>query len=196
MPEDLREQVKKIAWYNKLESFYDNYKYKTKQFGEVDFLVRPGADYGSAEVNYENQRIEIFIPDIWTHTGKITPCLDIIDKYFEINKIAKNAILSNYKKTKVIKEYFKNNFKEMDKEERMEVFSTGKYNKIDFPRIIEKLSYPGLHISLSEDNKELQVSLSYVLAKDSFLLRGDLLEVTLDENLSVLGFEHALVFLD
>ena len=69
-----------------------------------------------------------------------------------------------------------------------------KYRKINFPRILEELSYPVLHISLSEDNNELQVSLSYVLAKYS-ILRAELLNVKMDEKLNVLGFEHAVTLL-
>jgi len=196
VPPHLREQVREIAKKNAEKmpkAFYA--KYNTKQFGQIVFHVFPGAAYGTADVHYNDQRIELFIPDIWKRTDKITPCLEIIEKYFEINDRAKNALLINFKENKTIRGYFRYNFKNMDNEERIKTFSTVKYRKIDFPGIIKNLSYPILFIGLTDDKNELKVNLSYVLAKDS-ILRGHILEVKMDGNLTVSGFEHGRVLLD
>jgi len=196
IPENLRDQVKEIEMKNSENDPKPfNVKYKTKQFGEISFHVWPDDDYGHTDIHYQNQKIEIFIPDIWTHTKKIAPCLDIIEKYFDINETAKNTLLNNYKENKVIKEYFKFNFRKMYNEERLKVFSTVKYKKIDFPAIIKNLSCPVLHIDLNEANNELEVSLSYVLTKVSWL-RSQILIVNIDENLTVSGYEHGEVLLD
>ena len=80
-------------------------------------------------------------------------------------------------------------------EERIKVFSTVRYKKIDFPAIIKNLSYPVLHIELNDENNELEVSLSYVLAKGSWL-RSQILIVSIDENLIVSDFRHGVVLLD
>ena len=82
----------------------------------------------------------------------------------------------------------------MYNEERLKVFSTVKYKKIDFPAIIKNLSYP-VHINLREDENDLEVSLSYVLVKDS-ILRSQILVVNIDEDLTVLDFRHGVVLLD
>jgi hypothetical protein len=198
IPEHLQEQVKEIEmeYYEKKLPKPFNVKYKTKQFGEISFHVHSGSTIGSTDLKYDNQKINIFIPDIWTHTEKITPCLNIIEKYFEINNMAKNELLNNYKENKVIKEYFKYNYRTMYNEERLKVFSTVKYRKIDFPAIIKNLSYPVLHIRLNdENNNKLEVSLDFILAKDS-VLRGHLLEVHMNENLTISGYEHGEVLLD
>jgi hypothetical protein len=169
-------------------------KYQTKHFGEINFY--DFSDFLNANVYYDDYRISFLLSDRKIYTDKITVCLNMIDKYFDINNIAKNAIMANYSKNKKIKKYFKYCFKNTGKEERGEIFFSDKYRKIDFKNIIGKLAYPDLGFELSDKDNALIINCYYILSRKYSFCRSNLLCVKIDEELNVLDFNHVETLID
>jgi hypothetical protein len=168
-------------------------KYETKYFGEIIF--NDFGDFLSALIKYNNYSIDIFL-DRSIYVNKINFCLSMINKYFEINNITKDAILKNYSKNKVLKKYFKDCFKNFDEGIRTSIFDTNKYKNINIKSVIDKMKYPDFHFTLNDSNKsELEIRQNYYLSKECTFGKSNVLSVNMDINLNILNFEHRLVLI-
>jgi hypothetical protein len=119
----------------------------------------------------------------------------MIDRYFEINDIAKNAILNNYSKNKILKNYFKYCFNNFSKEIRMDIFGIDQYKNIDLRNVIEKLEYPNLMFKLNK-KQEVIMTPFYILSRACFEGQSNILCVNINEQFNVINFEHGVVLVD
>jgi hypothetical protein len=169
-------------------------KYKTKYFGEVTF--DNSTEHLGIDLKFKNHVINILFSDKSIYTDKINTCLNIIDAYFDINIISKNAILNNYQKSNIIKTYFEDCFNNFDEKYRIKAFCTNEYTKMNFEHVVEKLEYPNLYFCLNSNNNELLITSHYILSNECSFGRSNILSVNLDEHLNVLEFKHGKVLID
>jgi uncharacterized protein YaaW (UPF0174 family) len=126
------------------------FKFATKYFGGIVITTDDG--HGDTDVKYNNQEINIFLADYNIYGDKVKVCLEIIDKYVEINGIAKKAILENFAENATVKYYFECHFDILEEEQLMEIFNANNFNDMDINKVVEKLDYPNLLFGI-EDNE-------------------------------------------
>lgn len=159
------------------------FEYITKYFGKIIIDERDG--HGSTNLKYNNHEIHVFLADFNIYGTKVNLCLEIIDKYFEINEIAKKAILENFPENETIKYYFECHFDVLEEEQLIEIFDVANFQEMDIKNIIEKLEYPNLLFSI--ENNEISVSIDYMISKK---YSDEILCVKIDEKLNITGFSH------
>jgi len=158
-------------------------KYSTKYFGEIVITEEDG--HGSADVLYDNQKISIFLCDYNLYGDKVKVCLGIMDKYVEINEIAKKAILENFIENETVKYYFECHFDILETEYLLEIFDVNSFEEMNIKSVVEKLEYPNLLFSIG--NNEIKVSVDYMVSKE---YSDEILCVRIDEKLNITDFAH------
>jgi hypothetical protein len=158
-------------------------KYSTKYFGEI--VVTEDNGHGNADVLYDNQEINIFLNDYNLYGDKVAVCLGILDKYVEINEIAKNAIVENFIENETVNYYFECHFDILEEEHLLEIFGVNSFEEMDIKSIVEKLEYPNLLFSIA--NNEIEVSVDYMVSKE---YSDEILCVRMNETLNITGFTH------
>jgi hypothetical protein len=166
-------------------------EFMTKYFGKIIFYENnDDDDFAVTNVKYNNQEdIVIFLSGYSKYGDKMKVCLEIINKYVEINKIAKKAIIDNFTENKTINYYFEYHFNILEEEQLVEIFGVNNFEKFDITNIVSKLEYPYLFFSIK--NNKITVSVEYMILKEYFdeeLLR--VLCVKIDEKLNVTDFAH------
>ena len=156
----------------------------TKYFGNITIDVDDDG-HGDIYTNYNNQEINIFFQRYNTYEDKVKICLEIIDKYVEINEIAKKAIMEQFNENATVKNYFKCHFDMWGKEQLIKTFGTDNFKKINIGNIVEKLEYPDLIFSMR--NSEITVSLIYMISKN---FSDEILCIKMDEKLNITEFLH------
>jgi hypothetical protein len=159
------------------------FDFTTKYFGRI--IINENGGHGNADVKYDNQKINIFLSDYNIYGDKVITCVDILDKYVEINKIAKKAILSNFKRNGIIRYYFECHFDMLEEEQLMEIFGVNRFEEMDIKNVVEKLDYPNLLFSVK--NNEISVSVDYMVSKE---YSDEILCVRMDEKLNIIDFSH------
>ena len=160
-----------------------DFEFTTKYFGKI--IITDDGEHGDTDVTYNNQEINIFLNDYSIYGDKVKICLDIMDKYVEINEIAKKAILENFAENETIKYYFECHFDMLEEEELMEVFGVKNFKEMDTKNVVEKLEYPNLLFSIA--NNEINVSVDYKVSKE---YSDEILCIRMDEKLNVTDFAH------
>jgi hypothetical protein len=88
-------------------------KHATKYFGEVELAIDEDGSWADFDTIYNGQEITVSLSDYGIYKDKIKVCWEIIDKYVEINEIAKKAIIENFpQKNGMVNFYFKCHFDE------------------------------------------------------------------------------------
>jgi hypothetical protein len=154
-------------------------KIMTKYFGEIivnEDIEEDGCAF--ADVKYNNQEIRIYFDNFNIYEDKNKICFNIINKYVEINEIAKKAIIENYSVNKTIRYYFEYHFNNLEENELMEIFSVNNFYEMDIKNIVKKLKYPNLFFKIEEN--EIYVFVYYIVAKE---YTGELLCVKMNKNL-------------
>ena len=160
------------------------FEFKTKYFGTIIIDVDDNGD-GDTDVMYEDKEINIFLSDYSLYGDKVKVCLEIIDRYIELNEIAKKAMLENFTENETINYYFECHFDALEKEDLMEIFGVDEFQKMEIKSVIEKLEYPNLLFSI--ENDEINVSVDYKISEE---YSDEILCVRMDEKLNVIGFSH------
>jgi hypothetical protein len=158
-------------------------KYQTKHFGEIS--IDETSDFESISANYLDNEINIFLSDCNTYGDKLNTCLNIIDKYSEINAIAKQAILDNYPENETIKYYFECHFDSLDENVLIKVFGIKRFDIFEIKRTVESLEYPDLLFDIQ--NNEIHFSVDYKITKE---YSDEILCVKMDKDLNITGFSH------
>ena len=166
----------------------------TKYFGDVEVEVKEPDNkingYASflAEYNFE-QNIFVSIYDYNIMGNKLPLCWNIVNKYTEINKIAKKAIIKNFsEENSIVKKYFEYFFeKEVRKREVINMFEVNNFEELDIRRLVKRLSYPDLTFYFVEDTI-WQFSLDYAFLE--YIYDDDArLFVAFNEELKLIDFE-------
>ena len=162
-------------------------KYTTKHFGEIELAIVEGGHWADFVTMYNGQEITVSFSDYSIYGDKIKVCWEIIDKYIQINEIAKKAIIENFPHKKgLVNYYFKCHFEDMlEDEELMEIFGVKNFNKLDIQKTVDKMEYPDLIFSI-KDNK-ITFSVDYMVSKE---YSDEILLVIMDEELNVIDFSH------
>jgi len=159
-------------------------QYVTKYFGSVSIDETSG--FESLDVEYQNQAIQISLFNIPCSNGdRLKTCLSIIDRYVEINEIAKKAMQENCLVSDTIKFYFEHHFNELNEEEIQEVFGVKTFDDFDATKTIGDLEYPDMLLSVKDD--QLHLSVDYRVSKK---YSDEILCVKMDEELNVVDFSH------
>ena len=168
---------------------------KTKYFGniELSFDNSPEFENGWAtfHAKLDGQIITVHIEDYNIWGDKLKLCWDFIDKYLEINEIAKNAIIKyfpeeNCEVNNYFKYFYENKIKKYGKDKIIEVFEVNDFKKLDIKTLIGKINYPGLSFNL-EDGM-ITIYVEYTLL-ETFSDDDVSLYVLLDEELKIKDFE-------
>jgi hypothetical protein len=159
-------------------------KYTTKYFGEITF-DETDITFVSTDVKYEGREINISLSDFNIYGDKLKICLEIIDKYIEINGIAKKAIIDNFSKNGMVNYYFECHFESLEEEKLIEIFGVKDFKKMDLKTVIEKMDYPNLLFGIN--NGELIASVDYMVSKE---YSDEILCVKINEKLNVIDFSH------
>jgi hypothetical protein len=157
--------------------------YITKYFGQIS--IDKTSDFEYIDLMYENKEINISLSDCNIYGDKLKTCINIIDKYPELNKIAKKAILENFHLNDTIKYYFECHFDILDQEQVLKVFGVKTFEEFDIKRGVDKLDYPNLLFGI--ENNEINFSVDYKVSK---LYSNEILSVVMDEKLNVNRFSH------
>lgn len=159
-------------------------KFKTKYFGNI--LIDVDDDgHGGADLVYDGQSIDIFLSEFDSYGDKKEVCLEILDKYVEINEVARRAILENFSSDETVNYYFKCHFDILDEEDLRDVFGVDEFDEIDIKNVVERLEYPDLLFGI--EGSAIEFSVDYMVAKE---YSDEILCVKMDENLNVTGFSH------
>jgi hypothetical protein len=161
-------------------------KHTTKYFGEVEVDI--DGSWAEFDTTYDGQEITVSLSDYGIYGDKTKVCWEIIDKYVEINEIAKKAIIENFpEKNGTVNFYFKCHFDEniLDEETLFEVFGVKKFKELDIKTTVEKMAYPDLLFGI--DDGKISFSVDYMVARE---YSDEILCVKIDEELHVTGFSH------
>jgi hypothetical protein len=159
--------------------------FTTKYFGEITIDVDDDG-HGNTYVKYNDQKINIFLSSYSLYGDKIKICLGIIDKYVEINEIAKKAILENFAEDETVKYYFEGHFDTLEKEQIFEIFGVETFDKFDIVKTVEKLDYPDLLFGI-EKNGEITFSVDYRVSKE---YSDEILCIKMDAKLNIKKFSQ------
>jgi len=157
--------------------------YKTKYFGEI--FIDETSDFEYIDVPYKNKEINISLADCNIYGDKLKTCIKILDKYIEINEIAKKAIIENFPANETIKDYFECHFEMLEEELIQEIFGVKTFAELDIKSIVEKLDDPSLLFGI--DNNEISFSVDYKIAEE---YSDEILCVKMDEKLNITDFAH------
>ncbi|MDR2081721.1 MAG: DUF2004 domain-containing protein [Campylobacteraceae bacterium] len=158
-------------------------KYTTKYFGEIS--IDETSDFEFIELVYKNKEIIISLHECNIYGNKLKVCLEIIDKYEEIDKIAKKAIVENFSKNKIIEDYFRCHFDELEEEKIIEIFGMKDFEFFDIEKTVGKFGYPNFLFGI--DDGEINLSVDYMISKE---YSDQILCVKMDEELNVTGYSH------
>ena len=158
-------------------------KYITKYFGQIS--IDKTSDFEFINLVYENKEINISLSDCNIYGDKLKTCINIIDKYLEINKIAKKAILENFRVNNIIKYYFECHFDILAEEQILKVFGVKTFEEFNIKREVDKLDYPNLLFGI--ENNEISFSVDYKVSEE---YSDEILCVKMDEKLNVNNFSH------
>jgi hypothetical protein len=157
--------------------------YKTKYFGEI--YIDETSDFEYIDVEYKGMEVNLSLSDCNIYGDKLKTCLSMVDKYIEINEIAKKAILENFSKDETIKYYFECHFDVLDEEQIFEIFGVKTFDKFDIKKTVEKLDYPNLLFGI--DDNEIRLSVDYKISEE---YSDEILCVKMDEKLNITDFSH------
>jgi hypothetical protein len=160
------------------------FEFMTKYFGKIVIDVDDDG-HGNTDVNYENQNINIFFDEYKLYGDKNKVCLEIIDKYIEINKIAKKAILEHFSKNETIRYYFECHFDILEEEQIMEIFGVKTFDEFDIKKAVENLNYPNLLFGIG--NNRINFSVDYKVSEE---YSDEILCIKMDDKLNIIGFSH------
>jgi hypothetical protein len=157
--------------------------YVTKYFGEI--VIDETNDFEYIEINYNGQEKHISLSDCNVYGEKLKICLDILDKYVEINEIGKRVIYENFPENETVKYYFECHFDVLEEKQILEIFGIKTFDEFDIKKTVEKLEYPNLLFGI--ENGEINISVDYKVSKE---YSNEILCVKMDEKLNVMGFSH------
>lgn len=159
-------------------------EFKSKIFGDI--VISLEDDDASVELQLENQDIFFFFTEYAFYGDKAPVCLEVIDKYLEMNQIAKKEIIEYFSKNATIRYYFECHFDMLEQEELIEIFGVDDFLKIDIESVVTKLGYPDLLLGIQKSG-EIIISVDYQISKE---YSDEILCVKMDENFNVVDFSH------
>jgi hypothetical protein len=165
------------------EAKMTEFTFTTKCFGDITIIEKGG--HGNINAIYNNHEINIFLNDYSLYGDKAKICLEIIDKYIEIDEIAKKAIIEHFNKNEIIKYYFECHFDILDEEQLLEIFDVNNFAELDIKNVVEKFEYPNLLFNIQDI--EITVSVDYMVSEE---YSDEILCVRMDERLNITGFSH------
>ena len=155
--------------------------YKTKFFGEL--AVDEISDFEYFDLNYNDTTMYISLSEFNGDTAKTAKCMEIIDRYAEIDETARKAIAENFADNEVIQYYFKFHFDTLDKEKTEELFGVTDFAAFSAEEAVKKLEYPDLVFTL--EFGEINLSVDYRVSKE---FSDEVLCVKMNEELFILDF--------
>ncbi|MDR0525320.1 MAG: DUF2004 domain-containing protein, partial [Spirochaetaceae bacterium] len=156
----------------------------TKYFGTI--AIDEASDFEYIDVKYKDKDVNISLSDCNKLGDNLKVCLDIIDKYVEINEIAKKAVLENFPENETVKYYFECHFDILEEEQIFEIFGVETFDKFDIVKTVEKLDYPNLLFGIGKNN-EINFSVDYKISKE---YSDEILCVKMDAKLNIKKFSH------
>jgi hypothetical protein len=138
-----------------------------------------------SELVYKNKEINVSLHKCNIYGNKLKVCLEILNKYEEIDKIAKEAIVEDFSKNKIIEDYFRCHFDELEEEKIIEIFGTKDFEFFDIEKTVWKFEYPDFLFGI--DDGEINLSVDYMISKE---YSDQILCVKMDEELNVTGYSH------
>jgi hypothetical protein len=163
-------------------------KHTTKYFGEVELFIDEDGSEADFDTTYKGQEIFVSFSKYGKYGDKTKVCWELIDKYAEINEIAKKAIIENFPiKNGTVNFYFKCHFDEdiLGEKTLLNIFGVKKFKDLDIKTTVEKLAYPNLFFSIYKG--EISFFATYMASRE---YTEEILCVKIDEELNIIGFSH------
>lgn len=155
--------------------------FKTKYFDDIK--INQNSDFEHITIKYKNNIINILFYNFNNHETKLKKCLNIIDKYFEIDKNIKKEIVKKYPENNILKNCIKSHFDWLGEKQLIDMFGTNKFKNINIKKYIEKLIYPDLVFELK--NNKINITFEYLLDYTDLTL-----SVNIDEKINIINFEY------
>jgi Rps23 Pro-64 3,4-dihydroxylase Tpa1-like proline 4-hydroxylase len=155
--------------------------YQTKYFGEL--AVDEESDFEYFDLSYNDNPMYISMSGFNGEKDKIEKCMEIIDRYAEIDETARKAIMENFPGNEIIRYYFKFHFDHLDKEKLEELFGVSDINNLSVENAAKELEYPDL--VFSQEFEEIQLTVDYRVSKE---FSDEVLCVLMNEDLFILDF--------
>ena len=157
--------------------------YRTKYFGDI--TIDEKSDFEFIDAIYKGAEINISISDCNIFGEKLGKCLEMINNYQELDKIAKQAIIDNFKDDGTINYYFECHFDILEEENLLEIFGVDTFEEFNINETVKKLGPPDLLFGINDN--EIILSVDYMVSKD---YSDEILCVKVDEESHVTGFSH------
>ena len=167
---------------------------RTKYFGKIVFDGTKDCDIVS--VKYNKNDLNIGLPNCFINDkDKIKKCIEIMDKYLELNEIAKKAIISNSYENSIVQGYFQYHFDSTHykNDKVFKIFGTTIFEDININNIIEKMECPDLMFQTGEnddgydDENKITFWLNYIVSRE---YSNETLCVRMDKDFNVLEINH------
>jgi hypothetical protein len=167
----------------------------TKIFGEI--ILDETKEYEKIYIKYNESKLTIGIPNCFMkNSDELKMCIEIMDKYLEINEIAKNEVVEKHNKENVrysgrVKHFFEYIFHNYGNEERFELFGTNIFKDIDVKYIFKKIDYPDLlFVRGNHDDNKIEFWLNYIVSKNDHIGPfKEILGVQMDQRFIIMDIE-------
>jgi hypothetical protein len=160
-------------------------KRTTKYFGEVELTIDEDGSWADFDTVYNGQAITVSLSDYGIYEDKVKICWEIIDKYVEINEVAKKGIAENFPGNETINFYFECHFDILEEEKILKIFGIKTFDKFDINKTVKNLEYPNLLFGIDEG--EITFSVDYMVSKE---YSDEILCVKMNEKLEITDFSH------
>jgi hypothetical protein len=151
-------------------------------------FAKDDSDGDTDVITYNTQEITIFLHGLGIYGDKVKVCLEILEKYLEINEIAKKAIIENFHNhnNEDLNNIFEGVFESLD----LNVIRPPKGITIEeyyIKEYVENWKFPYLLFGIIDN--EIAVYAEYILTEEwgEFI---DSLSVKMDEKLNITGFDY------
>lgn len=159
-------------------------EFKSKIFGDITITIENGD--ASVDLEFRGRDLFFFFTEYDAYGDKTKVCFDVIDRYLDLDKLAKKEIAKYFAKNAIIKYYFECHFDILEDDELIEIFGVNDFQKINIESVVEKLGLPDLLLGIDKHG-EIIISVDYQIAKD---YSDEILCIKMDEKFNVIDFSH------
>ena len=166
---------------------------KTKYFGKIIFDETKESEIIS--VKYGRNILNTGLPCCFiTNKDTLNMCIEILNKYKRINRIAKEEIKKiTVKEENIVKYFLKYHFDNYEKEKIYTIFKTNIFEKINMNKIIrimkcsDFLFQTGEDENGDDDKNKITFWVNYMISKEHF---NETLCIRMDKEFNIIEVDH------
>ena len=166
---------------------------ETKYFGKIIFDETKKSDIIS--VKYGRSILNIGLPCCFINNKEtLNSCIEIMNKYKKINRIAKREIKNiAVNEENIVKHFFKYHFDNYEKEKINTIFNINIFEKVDLNKIIKIMKCSDFLFQTGEDdngdddNNKITFWINYMISKEHF---SETLCIRMDNEFNIIEVDH------